>query len=125
MANHYNLDLGHEDTYYPAVFREIWTNRLTFCIRLTNRKGSALYAAGILKFDIKDDSIFEIKEVEDVYKDGGLTALAILRHEVLSAPKKAGTTTFTVTFTDKAGNLWSDPEIPVHVNSPEETAIQI
>ena len=28
-ANHYNLDLGHEDTYYPAVFREIWTNRPT------------------------------------------------------------------------------------------------
>ena len=23
----FNLDLGHEDTYYPAVFREIWTNR--------------------------------------------------------------------------------------------------
>lgn len=40
-------------------------------------------------------------------------------------PKKAGTTTFTVTFTDKGGNFYGQiPEIPVHVNSPEETAIQ-
>lgn len=37
-ANHYNLDLGHEDTYYPAVFREIWTNGRLLCIRPIPRK---------------------------------------------------------------------------------------
>ena len=126
-ANHYNLDLGHEDTYYPAVFREIWTNRPTSLYpAYSTEKGLPYTLPGILKFDIKDDSIFEIKEVEDVYVDKGLggggTYPAMKYYLV---PKKAGTTTFTVTFTDKAGNFYGQiPEIPVHVNSPEETAIQ-
>lgn len=127
-ANHYNLDLGHEDTYYPAVFREIWTNRPTtlYPAGYAVEKGLPYTLPGILKFDIKDDSIFEIKEVEDVYKDGGLgggSTLPAMKYYLV--PKKAGTTTFTVTFTDKAGNFYGQiPEIPVHVNSPEETAIQ-
>ena len=127
-ANHYNLDLGHEDTYYPAVFREIWTNRPTtlYPTGYAVEKGLPYTLPGILKFDIKDDSIFEIKEVEDVYKDGGLgggSTLPAMKYYLV--PKKAGTTTFTVTFTDKAGNFYGQiPEIPVHVNSPEETAIQ-
>ena len=127
-ANHYNLDLGHEDTYYPAVFREIWTNRPTtlYSAGYAAEKGLPYTLPGILKFDIKDDSIFEIKEVEDVYKDGGLgggSTLPAMKYYLV--PKKAGTTTFTVTFTDKAGNFNGQiPEIPVHVNSPEETAIQ-
>lgn len=127
-ANHYNLDLGHEDTYYPAVFREIWTNRPTtlYPAGYAVEKGLPYTLPGILKFDIKDDSIFEIKEVEDVYKDGGLgggNTFPAMKYYLV--PKKAGTTTFTVTFTDKAGNFYGQiPEIPVHVNSPEETAIQ-
>ena len=126
-ANHYNLDLGHEDTYYPAVFREIWTNRPTSLYpSYSTERGLPYTLPGILKFDIKDDSIFEIKEVEDVYKDGGLgggSTLPAMKYYLV--PKKAGTTTFTVTFTDKAGNFYGQiPEIPVHVNSPEETAIQ-
>ena len=127
-ANHYNLDLGHEDTYYPAVFREIWTNRPTtlYPAGYAVEKGLPYTLPGILKFDIKDDSIFEIKEAEDVYKDGGLgggSTFPAMKYYLV--PKKAGTTTFTVTFTDKAGNFYGQiPEIPVHVNSPEETAIQ-
>ena len=126
-ANHYNLDLGHEDTYYPAVFREIWTNRPTSLYPAYSSESGLPYTLpGILKFDIKDDSIFEIKEVEDVYKDGGLSSFGntpAMKYYLV--PKKAGTTTFTVTFTDKAGNFYGQiPEIPVHVNSPEETAIQ-
>ena len=126
-ANHYNLDLGHEDTYYPAVFREIWTNRPTSLYpAYAGEKGLPYTLPGILKFDIKDDSIFEIKEVEDVYKDGGLSSFGTTpAMKYYLVPKKAGTTTFTVTFTDKAGNFYGQiPEIPVHVNSPEETAIQ-
>lgn len=127
-ANHYNLDLGHEDTYYPAVFREIWTNRPTtlYSPGYAVERGLPYTLPGILKFDIKDDSIFEIKEVEDVYQDGGLgggSTFPAMKYYLV--PKKAGTTTFTVTFTDKAGNFYGQiPEIPVHVNSPEETAIQ-
>ena len=126
-ANHYNLDLGHEDTYYPAVFREIWTNRPTSLYpAYSGEKGLPYTLPGILKFDIKDDSIFEIKEVEGVYEDGGLSSFGntpAMKYYLV--PKKPGTTTFTVTFTDKAGNFYGQiPEIPVHVNSPEETAIQ-
>ena len=126
-ANHYNLDLGHEDTYYPAVFREIWTNRPTSLYPAYSSESGLPYTLpGILKFDIKDDSIFEIKEVEDVYKDGGLSSFGTTpAMKYYLVPKKAGTTTFTVTFTDKAGNFYGQiPEIPVHVNSPEETAIE-
>ena len=127
-ANHFNLDLGHEDTYYPAVFREIWTNRPTtlYSSGHVSEKGLPYTLPGILKFDIKDDSIFEIKEVEDVYEDRGLgggNTYPAMKYYLV--PKKAGTTTFTVTFTDKAGKFYGQiPEIPVHVNSPEETAIQ-
>ncbi len=127
-ANHYNLELGHEDTYYSAVFREIWTNRPTtlYSSGHVSEKGLPYTLPGILKFDIKDDSIFEIKEVEDVYVDGGLgggQTYPAMKYYLV--PKKAGTTTFTVTFTDKAGNFYGQiPEIPVHVNSPEETAIE-
>lgn len=126
-ANHYNLDLGHEDTYYPAVFREIWTNRPTSLYPAYSSESGLPYTLpGILKFEIKDDSIFEIKEVEDVYKDGGLSSFGTTpAMKYYLVPKKAGTTTFTVTFTDKAGNFYGQiPEIPVHVNSPEETAIE-
>ena len=64
--------------------------------------------------------------MEGVYEDGGLSSFGntpAMKYYLV--PKKAGTTTFTVTFTDKAGNFYGQiPEIPVHVNSPEETAIQ-
>ena len=122
----FNLDLGHEDTYYPAVFREIWTNRpKSLYPQYTQEKGLPYTLPGILQFEIKDESIFEIKEVEETYKDGGLgggSTYPAMKYYLV--PKKAGTTTFTVTFTDKAGNFYGQiPEIPVHVNSPEESAI--
>ena len=122
----FNLDLGHEDTYYPAVFREIWTNRpKSLYPKYTQEKGLPYTLPGILQFEIKDESIFEIKEVEETYKDGGLgggSTYPAMKYYLV--PKKAGTTTFTVTFTDKAGNFYGQiPEIPVHVNSPEESAI--
>ena len=122
----FNLDLGHKDTYYPAVFREIWTNRpKSLYPKYTQEKGLPYTLPGILQFEIKDESIFEIKEVEGTYKDGGLgggNTYPAMKYYLV--PKKAGTTTFTVTFTDKAGNfLGQIPEIPVHVNSPEESAI--
>ena len=123
----FNLDLGHEDTYYPAVFREIWTNRPTtlYPAGYAVEKGLPYTLPGILQFEIKDESIFEIKEVEETYKDGGLgggSTYPAMKYYLV--PKKAGTTTFTVTFTDKAGNFYGQiPEIPVHVNSPEESAI--
>ncbi len=122
----FNLDLGHEDTYYPAVFREIWTNRpKSLYPKYTQEKGLPYTLPGILQFKIKDESIFEIKEVEETYKDGGLgggSTYPAMKYYLV--PKKAGTTTFTVTFTDKAGNFYGQiPEIPVHVNSPEESAI--
>ena len=126
-ANHYNLDLGHEDTYYPAVFREIWSDRPeSLYPAYSSEVGLPYTLPGILKFDIKDDSIFEIKEVEDVYVDKGLSSFGTTpAMKYYLVPKKAGTTTFTVTFTDKAGKFYGQiPEIPVHVNSPEETAIQ-
>ena len=127
-ANHYNLDLGHEDTYYPAVFREIWTDRPTslYLPSLAVERGLPYTLPGILQFDIKDESIFEIKEVEDVYNDKGLGGGGSYpAMEYYLVPKKAGTTTFTVTFTDKAGNFMGQiPEIPVHVNSADETAIE-
>ena len=126
-ANHYNLDLGHEDTYYPAVFREIWSDRPeSLYPAYSSEVGLPYTLPGILKFDIKDDSIFEIKEVEDVYVDKGLSSFGTTpAMKYYLVPKKAGTTTFTVTFTDKAGNFYGQiPEIPVHVNSLEETAIQ-
>ena len=122
----FNLDLGHEDTYYPAVFREIWTNRpKSLYPKYAQEKGLPYTLPGILQFEIKDESIFEIKEVEGTYKDGGLgggSTYPAMKYYLV--PKKAGTTTFTVTFTDKAGNFYGQiPEIPVHVNSPEESAI--
>ena len=122
----FNLDLGHKDTYYPAVFREIWTNRpKSLYPKYTQEKGLPYTLPGILQFEIKDESIFEIKEVEETYKDGGLgggSTYPAMKYYLV--PKKAGTTTFTVTFTDKAGNFYGQiPEIPVHVNSPEESAI--
>lgn len=123
----FNLNLGHEDTYYPAVFREIWTNRPTtlYPAGYAVEKGLPYTLPGILQFEIKDESIFEIKEVEETYKDGGLgggSTYPAMKYYLV--PKKAGTTTFTVTFTDKAGNFYGQiPEIPVHVNSPEESAI--
>ena len=128
-ANHYNLELGHEDTYYRAVFREIWTNRpeSLYTSTYVGEKGVPFTLKGILSFDIKDESIFEIKEVDSVYGDLGLGGnnAQIECSQFYLVPKKAGTTTFTVTLRDTVGNfLGQIPEIPVHVNSPEETAIE-
>ena len=40
--------------------------------KYTQEKGLPYTLPGILQFEIKDESIFEIKEVEGTYKDGGL-----------------------------------------------------
>ena len=88
----FNLDLGHEDTYYPAVFREIWTNRpKSLYPKYTQEKGLPYTLPGILQFEIKDESIFEIKEVEETYKDGGLAGSSpypAMKYYLV--PKKAG-----------------------------------
>ena len=124
-ANHFNLDLGYEDTHYPAVFREIWHERPGE-IGYSGEKGVPWTAPGVLQFHIKDNSIFEIKEVVGKYVDKGLSASG--EHPAMYyyfVPKKAGTTTFTVTVNDELGKFYGQtPEIVVHVNSPEETAIE-
>lgn len=124
-ANHFNLDLGYEDTHYPAVFREIWHERPAE-FGPTEEKGLPWTAPGVLQFHIKDESIFEIKEVVGEYVDKGLSSTGT--HTAMYyyfVPKKAGTTTFTVTINDEMGNYYGQtPEIVVHVNSPEETAIE-
>ena len=125
QSGYYNLDLGHEDTYYQTGFREIWTNRPSTYYQYVE-KGLPFTSPGLLEFDIKDESIFEIKEVESVYKDMGLGGSGehpnMLYYLV---PKKPGTTTFTVKLCDDKGVLYCQtPEIVVHVNSPEESATE-
>ncbi len=122
QSGYYNLDLGHEDTYYQTGFREIWTNRPKTYYNYTE-KGLPFTSPGLLEFDIKDESIFEIKEVESVYQDlglGGKGEHANMLYYLV--PKKAGTTTFTVKLCDDKGVMYCQtPEIVVHVNSPEES----
>ena len=120
-SNYYNLDLGQE---VETGFREIWTNRSKDTYNY-QEKGLPFTSPGLLKFDIKDDSIFEIREKEDVYVDKGLSGTGEhpnMRYYLV--PKKAGTTTFTVKLCDDKGVMYCQtPEIVVHVNSPEETTI--
>ena len=125
QSGYYNLDLGHEDTYYQTGFREIWTNRPTNTY-YSNEKGLPFTSPGLLEFEVKDESIVEIKEVESTYTDMGLGGSGnhpnMLYYLV---PKKAGTTTFTVKMRDEAGVMYCQtPEIVVHVNSPEESATE-
>ena len=125
QSGYYNLDLGHEDTYYQTGFREIWTNRPETYYNY-GEKGLPFTSPGLLEFDIKDESIFGIKEVESVYVDKGLSGKGehpnMLYYLV---PKKAGTTTFTVKLCDEKGVMYCQtPEIVVHVNSPEESATE-
>ncbi len=122
QSGYYNLDLGHEDTYYQTGFREIWTNRPNTYYNY-GEKGLPFTSPGLLEFDIKDKSIFEIKEVVSVYQDLGLGGKGehpnMLYYLV---PKKAGTTTFTVKLRHENGVMYCQtPEIVVHVNSPEES----
>ena len=125
QSGYYNLDLGHEDTYYQTGFREIWNNRPKTYYNY-GEKGLPFTSPGLLEFDIKDKSIFEIKEVESIYEDKGLSGKGehpnMLYYLV---PKKAGTTTFTVKLCDDKGVMYCQtPEIVVHVNSPEESATE-
>ena len=125
QSGYYNLDLGHEDTYYQTGFREIWNNRPKSYYNY-GEKGLPFTSPGLLEFDIKDKSIFEIKEVESIYVDKGLSGKGehpnMLYYLV---PKKAGTTTFTVKLCDGKGVMYCQtPEIVVHVNSPEESATE-
>ena len=125
QSGYYNLDLGHEDTYYQTGFREIWNNRPKSYYNY-GEKGLPFTSPGLLEFDIKDESIFEIKEVESIYVDKGLSGKGehpnMLYYLV---PKKAGTTTFTVKLCDNKGVMYCQtPEIVVHVNSPEESATE-
>lgn len=120
-SNYYNLDLGQE---VETGFREIWTNRPKSHYNCSE-KGLPFTSPGLLEFEIKDESIFEIREVMDYYTDKGLSGKG--DHENMRdylVPKKAGTTTFTVKMRDEAGTMYCQtPEIVVHVNSPEETMI--
>ena len=119
-SNYYNLDLGQE---VETGFREIWTNRPEGY--QSGEKGLPFTSPGLLAFDIKDDSIFEIREKQDVYVDKGLGGTGEhpnMRYYLV--PKKAGTTTFTVKLCDDKGVMYCQtPEIVVHVNDPKETEI--
>ena len=55
-SGYYNLDLGHEDTYYQTGFREIWTNRPKTAYNY-EEKGLPFTSPGLLEFEIKDESI--------------------------------------------------------------------
>jgi len=118
--SYYNLDLGQE---VETGFREIWTNRPEGY--QSGEKGLPFTSPGLLEFDIKDDSIFEIREKQDVYVDKGLGGTGEhpnMRYYLV--PKKAGTTTFTVKLCDDKGVMYCQtPEIVVHVNDPKETEI--
>ena len=118
--SYYNLDLGQE---VETGFREIWTNRPEGY--QSGEKGLPFTSPGLLEFDIKDDSIFEIREEQDVYVDKGLGGTGEhpnMRYYLV--PKKAGTTTFTVKLCDDKGVMYCQtPEIVVHVNDPKETEI--
>lgn len=120
-GSYYNLDLGEE---VETGFREIWTNRPKNYYGYVE-KGLPFTSPGLLEFEIKDESIFEIRTEQDVYVDKGLGGNG--EHENMRyflVPKKAGTTTFTVKLVDSVGTMYCQtPEIVVHVNSPEETAI--
>ena len=119
--SYYNLDLGQE---VETGFREIWTNRPD-TYYYNSEKGLPFTSPGLLEFDIKDDSIFEIREEQDVYVDKGLGGSGEhpnMRYYLV--PKKAGTTTFTVKLCDDKGVMYCQtPEIVVHVNDPKESAI--
>ena len=90
-------------------------------------KGLPFTSPGLLEFEIKDDSIFEIREEQDTYWDKGDFSgipkeCPNMRYYLV--PKKAGTTTFTVKLVDSVGTMYCQtPEIVVHVNDPKETAI--
>ena len=118
--SYYNLDLGQE---VETGFREIWTNRPEGY--QSGEKGLPFTSPGLLEFDIKDDSIFEIREKQDVYVDKGLGGTGEhpnMRYYLV--PKKAGTTTFTVKLCDDKGVMYCQtPEIVVHVNDQKETEI--
>ena len=120
-SNYYNLDLGQE---VETGFREIWTNRPE-SYYMHVEKGLPFTSPGLLEFDIKDDSIFEIREKQDVYVDKGLGGTGEhpnMRYYLV--PKKAGTTTFTVKLCDDKGVMYCQtPEIVVHVNDQKETEI--
>ena len=119
--SYYNLDLGQE---VETGFREIWTNRPE-SYYMHVEKGLPFTSPGLLEFDIKDDSIFEIREKQDIYIDKGLGGTGEhpnMRYYLV--PKKAGTTTFTVKLCDDKGVMYCQtPEIVVHVNDPKETEI--
>ena len=122
-GSYYNLDLGQE---VETGFREIWTNRPDSYYAYSE-KGLPFTSPGLLEFEIKDDSIFEIREEQDTYWDkGDFTGVPKecpnMRYYLV--PKKAGTTTFTVKLVDSVGTMYCQtPEIVVHVNNPKETAI--
>lgn len=124
-ANAFNLTLGAPEDAYEVSFREIWADRPADSPN-SSEKGLPYTSPGMLSFEIKDPSIFEIKEVEGEYVDKGLgggSTYANMKYYLI--PKKAGTTTFTVTLSDEMGEyLGQIPEMVVHVNSPEEAAIE-
>ncbi len=110
-ANAFNLDLGQPDDTYQAVFLD------------TPRIGEQGYhVPDRVQFEIKDPSIFEILEVPYTYVDNGLGAGGAEYDSVkyYLIPKKEGTTTFTCSFDGFSGQT---PEMVVHVNNADESAV--
>lgn len=118
-ANAFNLTLGEAWDKYEVAFREYWSGR-------GGEKGLPWHTPGLLTFDIKDPGIFEIREVPDKYVDKGLgggETYDTIKYYLI--PKKAGTTTFTVTINSEKGQyLGQLPVMAVHVNNPVEGTVK-
>lgn len=124
---YYNLDLGQAEDAYKITFRDIiYSDADNRPEERRNEAGLPYNIPGRLKITVADESILEIKTVLGEYVDQGLgggdTPFADELYYMI--PKKSGTTTITATLTDETGIYYGQiPEITVHVNSTEETAI--
>lgn len=124
----YNLNLGRPEDTYKLTFRDIIYSDAAN--RSADRRGEAglpYNIPGRLKITVADEDIVGIKTVIGEYTDKGLGGGNTVFEDELyyMIPKKAGTTTLTVTLTDETGTYYGQiPEITVHVNSDGETNIE-
>lgn len=124
----YNLNLGQPEDTYRITFSDIIYSDADN--RPAERRGEAgipYNIPGRLKVTVADESILEIKTVKGEYVDKGLGGgnTAFEDEQYYMIPKKAGTTTITVTLTDETGVFYGQiPEITVHVNNDGEAAIE-
>lgn len=118
-GNAYNLTLGAPENAYPITFRDIMYSN-------GSNEGKPYNTPGKLKYTIADPSIVTIKEELTTYKDmgvGGGGSYDNLKYYLI--PQKAGTTTLTVNLADDKGTYYGQiPRIIIHVNNPDEAAVE-